>query len=68
MDQAQLETVLPAAGGSVVVVRGAQRGARAEMLEIDVDKYRAQVQLKSGDGKGEKVWFDYEDICKVSSS
>ncbi|EIE27664.1 hypothetical protein COCSUDRAFT_11364 [Coccomyxa subellipsoidea C-169] len=68
VDQAQLETVLPAAGGSVVVVRGAQRGARAEMLEIDVDKYRAQVQLKSGDGKGEKVWFDYEDICKVSSS
>lgn len=68
VDQAQLETVLPAPGGTVLVVKGPYRGARAEMLEIDVDKYRAQVKLKSGDAKGEKMWFDYEDICKVSSS
>ncbi len=68
VDQAQLETVLPAPGGTVVVIRGPHKGTRAEMLEIDVDKYRAQVQLKSGDSKGDKAWFDYEDICKVTSS
>lgn len=68
VDQAQLETVLPAPGGTVLVVRGPHTGSRAEMLQIDVDKYRAQVQLKSGDKKGDKAWFDYEDISKVSSS
>ena len=52
----------------MVVIRGPHKGTRAEMLEIDVDKYRAQVQLKSGDSKGDKAWFDYEDICKVTSS
>ena len=65
VDQAELETVLPAPGGAVVVVKGAKKGARGEMLEIDVDAYRARVALKDG---GEKAWFEYEDICKAAAS
>jgi hypothetical protein len=68
VDQAQLETVLPAAGGTVVVLRGPQRGQRARMLEIDVENFRAQVQFLNGDSEGHKAWFEYEDICKISSS
>ena len=68
VDQAELETVLPVAGGAVVVLRGPHRGARAEMLEIDVDKFRARVALRSGDGAGVEQWFEYEDICKAPAS
>ncbi len=68
MDQAQLETVLPAEGGTVVVVRGPHKGSCAQMLAIDVDKFSAQVQFLTGGSKREKAWFEYEDICKVFSS
>ena len=64
VDQAELETVLPAPGGAVVVVRGARRGARGEMLQIDVDAFRARVALRDG---GDKAWFEYEDICKAAA-
>ena len=63
VDQAQLETVLPAPGGSVVVVRGSREGSSGKLQEIDTEKFRAQVLLASG----EQEWFDYEDICKHSA-
>ncbi len=63
MDQAQLETVLPAPGGTVLVVRGESEGVRGKLVEINEEKFRAQVLLKNGQEK----WFDYEDICKVSA-
>lgn len=63
VDQAQLETVLPAPGGTVLVVRGESEGARGELVEIDEENFRAQVLLKNGQEK----WFDYEDICKASA-
>ena len=46
----------------MAVVKGPRRGARGEMLEIDVDAYRAHVALQGG----EKAWLEYEDICKVA--
>lgn len=60
--------MLPAAGGKVVVVKEPHKGSRAQMLEIDVDKYRAKVQFLTGDSEGQSAWFEYEDICKISSS
>lgn len=58
--------MLPAAGGAVVVLRGPHRGDRAEMLEIDVEKFRARVALRGGAGSaGAERWFEYEDICKA---
>ena len=62
MDQAQLETVLPAPGGTVIVVRGKSEGSRGELVEIDEQNFRARVLLKDGD----KEWFDYEEICKYA--
>ena len=62
VDQAQLETVLPAPGGAGMVVRGNSVGSRGELAEIDEQNFRARILLKGG----EKEWFDYEDICKYA--
>ena len=62
MDQEQLDTVLPATGGTVIVVRGKSEGSRGELVEIDEQNFRARVLLKDGD----KEWFDYEEICKYA--
>ncbi len=56
------------AGGRVAVVRGRYAGCRAVMKQVDVDKFRAQVELSSGENEGEVLWMEYEDVCKVSSS
>ena len=46
VDQAQLETVLPAPGGTVLVVNGPLAGQRGTLANIDVDKFRAEVALQ----------------------
>ena len=61
IDQAQLETVIPSAGGTVCLLKGHDTGSRATLEAIDVDNFRARVVLESG----EKVWREYEDICKL---
>lgn len=43
--QRHLETVLPARGGKVVVVRGEERGATGKLLAKDKDKETALVQV-----------------------
>ena len=63
MDQAQLETVLPAPGGAVRIVNGPNKGMRAIMVAVDTAKFQAQVALKSGD----QAWMEYEEICKIHS-
>ncbi|GFH14105.1 Kin17_mid domain-containing protein, partial [Haematococcus lacustris] len=41
VDQAQLETVIPQPGGTVLMVNGVHRGSKAVLEEIDVEKFRA---------------------------
>ncbi|KAK9815421.1 hypothetical protein WJX72_003398 [[Myrmecia] bisecta] len=65
VDQAQLETVLPQAGGSIMVLAGKYRGLKAQMLGINEDKFQAQVQIKGGEHAGEEVWLDYEHLSKL---
>jgi DNA/RNA-binding protein KIN17 len=65
IDQQQLETVIPAIGGKVLVVNGAYRGSSGILLSIDVDKFMAEVRLESGGHTGSVISFPYEDICKV---
>ncbi len=66
MDQAELETVLPQPGGKVKVVKGEHRGQSAEMLQVDVAKFQAQIAIK---GKvTTKLWVDYEDVCKIDAA
>eukprot|EP00879_Flechtneria_rotunda_P011949 GHRR01012480.1.p2 GENE.GHRR01012480.1~~GHRR01012480.1.p2 ORF type:complete len:164 (+),score=67.56 GHRR01012480.1:766-1257(+) len=67
IDQAELETVLPAPGGQVLVVNGTYRGSHGTLQGIDTGRYQAQVLLTSGKYDGVQEWFDYEDICKVAS-
>ena len=62
VDQAQLETVLPAPGSSVRVVSGKHAGQSGVMLGVNTDKFQAQVQLKDGPG----VWLEYEEVCKLA--
>ena len=66
VDQAQLETVLPAPGGMVRIVRGAHRGASATLLGVDVDRFKARVRVRRGPADGRELELDYEDVCKLA--
>jgi DNA/RNA-binding protein KIN17 len=66
IDQAELETVLPAPGGRVLVVNGPYRGSKGRLLGINSDKFQAQVELKGGSADGQHVWLEYEDVCKLA--
>ena len=66
VDQAELETVLPQPGSKVKVVKGEHRGQLAEMLQVDVSKYQAQVVAKGKETV--KLWVDYEDVCKIDAA
>ena len=68
IDQAELETVLPQPGGTVLILQGQYRGCQAIMLSIDEDKFKASVRLKDGRQAGKVLSTDYEDISKVTSS
>lgn len=70
VDQAELETVLPAIGGEVRILSVAParecRGLHAKLLELDIDKFRAKVEVtSSGAERGRVLSLDYEHVCKV---
>jgi DNA/RNA-binding protein KIN17 len=67
VDQAQLETVLPAVGGGVRVLRGAHRGAAGVLLSVDVARFKACVRLRRGAADGRELELDYEDISKIAA-
>ncbi len=48
-----------------MVLRGAHRGARAQLLDIDVGTCRAREQFVSGGSKGAEASFEHDDISKV---
>ena len=62
VDQAQLETVLPAVGGQIMVVVGKHRGQRGVMQGVHADDFQAEVELKDGT----KLLLEYEDVCKLA--
>lgn len=67
IDQAYLETVLPALGRPVLIVNGAYRGMKALLESIDVKNFCATVKIDQGLTRGrvlEKV--PYEDISKLA--
>lgn len=67
IDQAELETVLPAPGGRVLVVNGLYRGTKARLLGINAKSFQAEVELLAGAADGQHVWLEYEDVCKLAS-
>jgi DNA/RNA-binding protein KIN17 len=69
VDQADLETVIPTAGGEVAVVNGLHRGACAELAELHTDKFCADVRLLTGPAAGTLVrGIEYEDICRLADA
>jgi DNA/RNA-binding protein KIN17 len=66
VDQAHLETVIPALGRPVLVVNGAYRGCSAILKELDEKNYCVTIEISSGPLMGRIVdKIDYEDICKL---
>lgn len=63
IDQAQLETVLPSPGGTVLVLAGEHAHMRAKMLGVDTSKFKAEIELKDG----KQIWLDYEEVCKLQT-
>ena len=68
VDQAELETVLPQPGKTVLVLRGPYKGTQAVMLELDEKQFKANVRLKDGRQAGKVLDLDYEDVSKLSIS
>lgn len=62
LDQAHLETVIPAEGHPVLIVNGQYRGQRAVLQRIDVDSYSAYLQL---DSTAQTVKLPYEHFSKL---
>ncbi|XP_071447193.1 DNA/RNA-binding protein KIN17 [Hetaerina americana] len=68
LDQAHLETVIPAVGRRVKVVNGAYRGSDAVLRALNQDKFCVAIEICSGPLKGRMVeGVQYEDISKVHS-
>jgi len=65
VDQAELETVLPAVGGRLLILKGSHEDCIAELTGIDVDRFSVQVKLLMGPEQGIKEWYEYEDVSKL---
>jgi DNA/RNA-binding protein KIN17 len=62
-----LETVLPAIGGTVMVVNGDHRGCLARLDAIHVDAFNADATLLNGRRAGTRMHaVPYEHICKYA--
>ncbi|XP_066992119.1 DNA/RNA-binding protein KIN17 [Anabrus simplex] len=68
LDQAHLETVIPAVGRTVRVVNGAYRGCVATLKSLNSERYSVTIEIATGPLKGRVVDnVEYEDISKVHS-
>lgn len=66
LDQAHLETVIPAVGRLVKVLNGAYTGLKAELIDIDAQNYCVSLKLASGPLTGKVIKnVQYEDISKL---
>lgn len=67
LDQADLETIIPKVGGTLLVVNGRCRGARATLLRIHQEAFNCDIRIDDGlHAKREVLGVDYEDLCRVS--
>lgn len=67
VDQAHLETVIPAIGKTLLIVNGAYRGVRAVLKSLDIKNYCVTVKLDEGPCHGRVVdGIAYEDVCKLN--
>ena len=65
LHQSELETVIPAIGHTVLIVRGSARGRRGRLLRLSADQSRCDVLL---DEDGQTLsQLQLEDVCKIDS-
>lgn len=60
IDQAELETVLPAIGGKVMILTGIAMGTIGEVTKLDIDS--SKIQIRHHDRED---WFDYDVVSKL---
>jgi len=65
LDQSHLETVVPALGRTVLILRGQLRGEQAILKDLDVDNFCAKLKVIE---TGEKLSLPYEDFSKLYES
>jgi len=66
LDQEDVETVIPAAGGKVRLVNGRGRGEAATLLAIDEEKFCVSARIDDGPAAGTVLdRVEYEDVCKL---
>ena len=62
LDQAHLETVIPAVGRKVVILSGPYRGKHAILKDLDVDNFCARLKVEES---GDKISLAYEKFSKL---
>ena len=65
VDQNQIETVIPAIGKQVIVLRGKYKGEKAILDSLDVENFSAKIKLC--DNNGLTVSLPYEHFSKMCS-
>lgn len=66
IDQADLETVIPAIGNAVLVVNGPYKGETATMLALDEKRFCVSVRLETGASAGKEISrVPLEDVSKL---
>mmetsp|Transcript_68534 Transcript_68534/g.161111 ORF Transcript_68534/g.161111 Transcript_68534/m.161111 type:complete len:124 (+) Transcript_68534:1045-1416(+) len=66
IDQAELQTVIPALHHKVMILNGRYRGVRAVLVRIDEAKYAVALRLDAGPERGVTVeGVPYEDFSKL---
>ena len=62
-----LETVLPAVGKPVRVVKGESAGEYGELRKLHTKWFLAEVAIDASDGVRQRVEFlQYDEVCKVN--
>jgi len=64
IDQEELETVIPAPGGQVIVLNGRGRGKEGVLMGLDEERYACRVRLREGKREVVLEGVEYEDVCK----
>lgn len=66
IDQAHVETVIPAVGKLVRVLNGGYRGCKATLIHLDQDNFCVTIEIAAGPLKGRVVKnVQYEDVSKL---
>jgi len=67
IDQAELETVIPAIGREVLIVNGAYEGEKATLLGLNEASFSVKLRIESGLLKSKVLeTIKLEDVCKLA--